>query len=125
MGNAAPSCAQHHNPWPSYRYSAIAEVTDERRVMTTQNWITGHSGDWSDAADWVSGVVPGSTDSAAIANYSAVTVNGTAVADFLTLNNGSSLTVSGSLTLGTSLAVDGSSTLALSGGTLSAQSMHP
>jgi hypothetical protein len=93
--------------------------------MTTQNWITGHSGDWSDAADWVSGVVPGSTDSAAIANYSAVTVNGTAVADFLTLNNGSSLTVSGSLTLGTSLAVDGSSTLALSGGTLSAQSMHP
>ena len=89
--------------------------------MTTQNWITGQSGDWSDAADWVSGVVPGSTDSAAIAN-SAVTVNGTAVADFLTLND-SYLTVSGSLTLGTSLAVDSGSTLALSGGTLSAQSI--
>jgi VCBS repeat-containing protein len=89
--------------------------------MTTQYWITGQSGDWSDAADWVSGVVPTSTDGAAIAN-SAVTVDGTAVADFLTLN-ASYLTVSGSLTLGASVAVDSSSTLALSGGTLSAPSI--
>ena len=88
--------------------------------MTTQNWITPQTGDWSDAADWVSGVVPSSTDDAVIAN-SPVTVDGTAVADSLTLN-ASYLTVSGSLTLGTSLALDGS-TLALSGGTLSAQSI--
>jgi len=27
--------------------------------MTTQYWISGTSGDWSTAADWVSGVVPG------------------------------------------------------------------
>jgi hypothetical protein len=91
--------------------------------MTTQNWITGQSGDWSDAADWVSGVVPGSTDSAAIAN-SAVTVNGTAVADFLTLN-ASYLTVSGSLTLGTSLAVDSGSTLALRGERCRRNRSHP
>ena len=36
-------------------------------AATTQYWITGASGDWSDAADWVSGVVPGSTDDAVIA----------------------------------------------------------
>ena len=28
------------HPWPSQRYSAIAEVTDERRVMTTQYFFT-------------------------------------------------------------------------------------
>ena len=39
--------------------------------MTTQYWITGASGDWSDAADWVSGVVPGSTDGAVINNSTA------------------------------------------------------
>ena len=70
--------------------------------MTTQYWITGASGDWSTAADWVSGVVPGSTDGTVIANTSNVTVNGTAVAYSLTLDN-SILTVSGTLTLGTSL----------------------
>jgi hypothetical protein len=88
--------------------------------MTTQYWITPQTGDWSDAADWVSGIVPSSTDDAVIAN-SPVTVDGTAVAESLTLN-ASYLTVSGSLSLGTSLALDGS-TLALSGGTLSAQSI--
>ena len=72
------------------------------------NWITGTSGDWSTAADWESGVVPGSTDDAVINNSNAVTVNGTAVANSLTLDN-STLTVSGTLTLGTSLTVDGGS----------------
>ena len=90
--------------------------------MTTQYWITGASGDWSTAADWVSGVVPGSTDGAVIANTSNVTVNGTAVAYSLTLDN-SILTVSGTLTLGTSLTVDDGASLKLSGGTLSAQSI--
>ena len=28
-------------------------------AATTQYWITGASGDWSDAADWESGAVPG------------------------------------------------------------------
>ncbi len=35
-------------------------------AVTTQYWITGASGDWSDAADWVSGAVPGSTDGVVI-----------------------------------------------------------
>ena len=35
-------------------------------AATTQYWITGQSGDWSDAADWESGAVPGSTDGAVI-----------------------------------------------------------
>ena len=55
--------------------------------MTTQYWITGTSGDWSTAADWLSDAVPSSTDDAVINNSSAVTVNGTAVAYALALNN--------------------------------------
>jgi hypothetical protein len=91
------------------------------QIDTTQYWITGRSGDWSTAADWVSGVVPGSTDGAVITS-SNVTVNGTAVAYSLGLNN-STLTDSGTLTLGTSLTVDGGASFTLSGGTLSAQSI--
>jgi hypothetical protein len=45
--------------------------------MTKQYWITGASGDWSTAADWVSGVVPG-----AVVGYSDAAVNGTAAAGF-------------------------------------------
>ena len=51
-------------------------------AVTTQYWIAGASGEWSDAADWVSGVVPGSTDDAVIAytmgTAPQVTVDGTA-----------------------------------------------
>lgn len=61
--------------------------------MTTQYWITGTSGDWSTAADWQLGVVPGSTDDAVSNNSNSVTVNATAVAHSLTLDN-SLLTVS-------------------------------
>jgi hypothetical protein len=96
--------------------------------MTTRYWITGTSGDWSTAADWLSGVVPSSTDDVVINNTygtSNMTVDGTAVAHSLTLNS-SELTVSGSLTLGTSLTLNSGSQgaeLALAGGTLSAQSI--
>ena len=98
--------------------------------MTTQYWVAGAAGDWSDAADWVSGVVPGSTDNAVIAYTSGyvapwVTVDGTAVAYSLTLDGYSTLTVSGTLTVSTSVTVDGGTLamLAMAGGTLSAQSI--
>ena len=90
-------------------------------AATTQYWISGLSGDWSDAADWASGVVPGPTDGAVISS-SNVTVDGTAAAYSLTLDS-STLTLSGTLTLGASLTVDDSATLTLNGGTLSAQSV--
>jgi len=90
--------------------------------MTTQYWITGTSGDWSTATDWMSGVVPGSTDDAVINNSDTVTVDGTAVAHSLALDS-SILTVSGTLTLGKSLTLDGNSELLLSGGMLSTQSI--
>jgi hypothetical protein len=91
--------------------------------MTTQYWISGTSGDWSTAADWVSGVVPSSTDDAVISTTSnGMTVNGTAVANLLTLD-ASILTLSGTLTLGTSLTVDDGAQWLLIGGTLSAQSI--
>ena len=99
-------------------------------AMTTQYWVAGAAGDWSDAADWVSGVVPGSTDNAVIAYTSGyvapwVTVDGTAVAYSLTLDGYSTLTVSGTLTVSTSVTVDGGTLamLAMAGGTLSAQSI--
>ncbi len=98
--------------------------------MTTQYWIAGASGDWSDAADWVSGAVPGSTDGVVIAytygyGEPQVTVDGTAAAYSLTLDTpyATTLTVSGTLTLGTALTVNDYATLKLSGGTLSAQSI--
>ena len=37
--------------------------------MTTQYWITGMAGDWSDAGDWQSGVVPTSSDDAVVNIY--------------------------------------------------------
>ena len=80
--------------------------TDVYWVQPPESWITGTSGDWSTGADWLSGVVPSSTDDAVINNSHSVTVNGTAVAHSLTLNT-SALTVSGTLTLGTSLTLDG------------------
>jgi hypothetical protein len=95
--------------------------------MTTKYWITGTSCDWSQAADWLSGAVPGSTDDVMINSSNAVTVNGTSVAHSFVLDN-STLTVGGTLTLGTSLDISDFSQLILSGGTLSAQSItstHP
>ena len=82
--------------------------------MTTQ-WIRGTAGDWSDAADWQSGMVPTSTDDAVISSSMAVTVNGTAVANLLTLD-ASILTLSGTLTLGTSLTVDNGAQLTVDRG---------
>ena len=88
----------------------------------TESWIVGTSGDWSTAAGWVSGAVPTSTEDAVISSSMAVTVNGTAVANLLTLD-ASILTLSGTLTLGTALTVDDGAQLPLIGGTLSAQSI--
>ena len=87
-----------------------------------QYWITGASGDWSDAADWESGVGADIDGWRGHHQLVCVTVNGTAAAYSLTLD-GSYLTVSGTLTLGTSLTVDDGARLTLSGGTLSAQSI--
>ena len=95
----------------------------------TQYWITGAAGDWSDAADWVSGAVPGVDgwrgDRLPLWVRRAASDrrrNGGGVF-FSTLDPYSTLTVSGTLTLGTALTVDDYATLKLSGGTLSAQSI--
>ena len=44
---------------------------NRRAKMTTQHWITGTAGDWSDAADWRLGLAPTSTDDAVIVTESA------------------------------------------------------
>ena len=46
---------------------------NRRAKMTTQHWITGTAGDWSDAADWRLGLAPTSTDDAVIGPVSAPT----------------------------------------------------
>jgi len=94
----------------SFRCAGAAEVT----AMTTQYWITGASGDCSDAAGWVSGAVPGPTDDVVITGSSA-TVDATAAAYSLTLDS-SCWGVSSALTLGTSLTLIDGARPALRGG---------
>jgi hypothetical protein len=66
--------------------------------MTTEYWLTGTSGDWSTATNWVSGVVPSATDDAVTNNAPSVIINGTTATNSLSLDN-STLTDSGTLTL--------------------------
>jgi 20S proteasome alpha/beta subunit len=91
--------------------------------LVQTNWVTGVSGDWSTASDWLSGAVPTPIVDTVINNSNSVTLDGAAVAHALTLDN-SDLTVSGTFTLGTSLTLDSLSELDLSGGVLSAQSIE-
>jgi len=89
--------------------------------MTTQTWIGGPLGDWSTAANWVSGTVPSATDNVVINFANSMTISGMAAANSLT-SAGSRFTISGTLTIGTSLTLDGDR-FSLNGGTLSAQSV--
>ncbi len=59
----------------SNNFTTFREGVDfnRRAKMTTQYWITGTAGDWSDAAEWRLGVAPTSTDDAAIGPVSAPT----------------------------------------------------
>ena len=82
--------------------------------MSTQSSTTGTSG------DWVSGSVPGSPDNVVMTSSSGATVNDTAGAHSLTLNN-STPTDSSTLIPGTAPTL-GDSYLILSGGVLSGQS---
>ena len=95
---------------------------------TQQNWTTGASGDWSDAADWQSGAVPdpGMRWSSRVLlvvlpSMELLVVRpsmGTADAYSLALDD--ILTVSGTLNLSTSLTMQ-NSWVWLNGGTLSAE----
>ena len=91
--------------------------------LVETDWVTGVSGDWSTASDWLSGAVPTPIVDAVINNSNSVTLDGADAAHALTLDN-SDLTVSGTLTLGTSLTLDEVSELNLIGGVLSAQSIE-
>ena len=91
--------------------------------LVETNWVTGVSGDWSTASDWLSGAAPTAIVDAVINNSNSVTLDGAAAAHALTLDN-SDLAVSGTFTLGASLTLDGVSELDLSGGVLSAQSIE-
>lgn len=89
--------------------------------MTTRSWIAGASGDWSTAANWVSGTVPGATDDVVIDFANSLTINGTVVVNSLK-SAGSQFTIGGSLTIGTALMLDGDR-LFLNGGTLSVKTV--
>ena len=107
-------------------------VTVNAPAVVTDSWLTGTAGDWSTASDWVSGVVPTLITDAIINDSNAVTLDGAAIANSLTLDN-SNLSVGGMLTLSGTLTIDsgaieiaigatftGASNLVLSGGTLDA-----
>ena len=86
--------------------------------VTAINWKSGINGDWSTAADWAGGKVPGAADDVTIAaagSYT-VTIYYTQRANSLTLNAANAKVVdSGQLTLGTTLSV-AAGTFTLSGG---------
>ncbi len=66
------------------------ESLEQRTMLTT--WIGG-SGDWSDAADWSTGAVPGSTDQVTIPAGSNVSISKAESAGTLTTAAGSTLTL--------------------------------
>ena len=84
------------------------------RIDTTQathEWLYGASGDWSNAANWVSGAVPGPSDDVLINSYGqniSVTVSQPESAGSLMVIN-QAITGNGSLTIGSGLTMSGAS----------------
>ncbi len=85
--------------------------------MPAQTWLNGATGDWSDAANWVSGTVPGPSDDVMIAGASNITISSAAYANSLLLSNATISQLSGTLTLAQGAVLD-DSYLTLSGGTV-------
>ena len=114
--------------------------TDITWAYPPDAWANGATGDWSSAANWISGSVPGFADNINIANAMGVTIttaanvnslvlNGTNVSKVtgtltvgqeLTLNNSYVNDITGTISLGAGLALNSGSDLALAGGTLAA-----
>ncbi len=89
--------------------------------MTAISWKSGVSGNWTTAADWTPGQVPGVNDDVTIADAGTytVTLTGSQKAHSVTLNaSGAKLTDTGTLTLGTTLALDAGTFTLGSGGVL-------
>ncbi|TPM07083.1 hypothetical protein FJ960_09200 [Mesorhizobium sp. B2-3-11] len=91
--------------------------------MANVSWIFGATGDWSTAANWVTGTVPTSADDTSLDSVpsGAATITGAAEANSLALDS-SYLTDGGTLTLGTALTMTNGSYLYLDGGTVDAPS---
>ena len=66
------------------------ESLEERRLLSSVTWIGG-TGDWSKAADWATGVVPGGGDDVTVPAGSDVTISMNEGANTLTTAAGSSL----------------------------------
>ena len=86
--------------------------------MTQQFWITGVSGDWSTASDWISGSVPATADDVVINNSNLASISGVVNAKSLVLNN-STLKISGNISISSSVTLN-SSTINMAGGTFTA-----
>src|SRR5277367_1773879 len=95
--------------------------------MSAVSWKSGVSGDWSQAADWSTGLVPGAGDDVtiSIAGTYVVTVSTAEAAHSVTLGySGATLQIGAKLSVGTSfsatagkVAIGAFQTLALAGPT--------
>ncbi len=101
------------------------EVLEERRLLTTVNWISPTSGDWDVGSNWSNGQVPGTGDDVVInvpgasptitIDSGAQSVNSVTAADPLVISGGS-LTLAAASEIDGPLSVSGSTTLSIDSG---------
>ena len=101
--------------------ATFALISSTACTGTTTNWIGGASGNWSNAANWSTGIVPNGNVNVCINDGSStpsqVTLDITASVTNLTIDSGSSLTLSSNTTFSVSGAVFNAGQIAVSAGT--------
>ena len=91
--------------------------------MSTDTWLSGRTGDWSNPSNWSAGVPTSSTD-ALINSGDSISIAGSANARSLYLAaNGATLNLSGSLLVGSSISYGTNANIFINGGSITAGSL--
>ena len=122
-GTTTPFAFRTGIPFSSLTAAPVYVGAGSSSLVSTSNSVTSATtGDWKNASTWVGGAVPTACQTVIIASGNTVTVNNTAVAGNVIINNGATLVnASGSLTIGCSgnnSALDNYGTFTCSGGTV-------
>ena len=122
-GTTTPFAFRTGIPFSSLTAAPVYVGAGSSSLVSTSNSVTSATtGDWTNASTWVGGAVPTACQTVIIASGNTVTVNNTAVAGNVIINNGATLVnASGSLTIGCSgnnSALDNYGTFTCSGGTV-------